>query len=306
MSNKKILIPVVTLSLMATSALTPIVYAEEIDSEELITAEEVISNNQEFDYSGDGTLTYEDNIIYISGDIILNLNNQELSSSIELDSNSSLTLNITNNSGFSGELIQEDTSSVSVILDDTSKLVLCGDTKLSSLENSIEDNSNIDFGDYKLYVNDEEIISITEEKLDEEIIDDAEVVNSDNSNTVEVVQESEEVENTNTSSNTKLSTKTSVKKRNRKSTNISTTKSTNKSKNKKTINKQSNSNDNSNKKRMKSKESTNEKEVKEKGQKNNENSNNTVNSKTLQTTSNANFLTSIWNKIKDFLKNLFN
>ena len=92
------------------------------------------------------------------GEVELNTINQKIIGNITVDSLSTLTLKMTNNSYFEGSINNLNTAkSISLTLDDTSKIKLTGDTYLTSLTNSIKDNSNIDFNGYKLYVNGEVI-----------------------------------------------------------------------------------------------------------------------------------------------------
>lgn len=92
------------------------------------------------------------------GEVELNTINQKIIGNITVDSLSTLTFKMTNNSYFEGSINNLNTAkSISLTLDDTSKIKLTGDTYLTSLTNSIKDNSNIDFNGYKLYVNGEVI-----------------------------------------------------------------------------------------------------------------------------------------------------
>ena len=92
------------------------------------------------------------------GDVELNTTNQKIVGNIDVDSLSTLTFNMTNNSYFEGSINNSNTAkSISLTLDGTSKIKLTEDTYLTSLTNSMLDNSNIDFNGYKLYVNGESI-----------------------------------------------------------------------------------------------------------------------------------------------------
>ena len=88
------------------------------------------------------------------GTVTLNMTNQKASGNIAIDSISTLTINMTNNSYYEGAINNENTAkSIALKLDKTSKIKLTGDTYLTSLDNADTTNSNIDFNGYKLYVN---------------------------------------------------------------------------------------------------------------------------------------------------------
>ena len=90
------------------------------------------------------------------GEVELNIVNQKIVGNITVDALSTLTFNMTNNSYFEGSINTLNTAkSISLTLDETSKIKLTGDTYLTSLTNSMLDNSNIDLNGYKLYVNGE-------------------------------------------------------------------------------------------------------------------------------------------------------
>ena len=90
------------------------------------------------------------------GEVELNIVNQKIVGNITVDALSTLTFNMTNNSYFEGSINTSNTAkSISLTLVETSKIKLTGDTYLTSLTNSMLDNSNIDLNGYKLYVNGE-------------------------------------------------------------------------------------------------------------------------------------------------------
>lgn len=91
------------------------------------------------------------------GNLTFNANNQKLDGNIEIDSISTLTLNLTSSS-YKG-IINENNEAKSVVLklDSNSEITLMGDYYLTGLENEDTTNSNINFNGYKLYVNGEEI-----------------------------------------------------------------------------------------------------------------------------------------------------
>ena len=86
------------------------------------------------------------------GTVTMNLTNQKSSGNIVVDSISSLTMNLTNNSSFVGTINGENAGEVSLTLDKTSTLTLTGDTYLKSLTNADTANSNINLNGHKLYV----------------------------------------------------------------------------------------------------------------------------------------------------------
>lgn len=88
------------------------------------------------------------------GDVTLNAKKQALEGNIEIDNISTAEINLTQESSLKGT-INGGNSAKSVILklDSSSKLVLTGDSYVTSLEDSDSSYSNIDFNGYKLYVN---------------------------------------------------------------------------------------------------------------------------------------------------------
>lgn len=87
------------------------------------------------------------------GIVDLTLNSQVVEGDIILDSLSSLTLTLSNDSHYMGIINGENTAaSVSVSLSSDSNLVLAGDSYISSLENADSKNSNIYSNGYDLYV----------------------------------------------------------------------------------------------------------------------------------------------------------
>ncbi len=87
------------------------------------------------------------------GNTTLNANSQELEGNIEIDEISTLTMNLSNSS-YKGTINSDNSAKeINIKLDSNSKITLTGDSYITSLENSDETNSNIDFNGYKLYVN---------------------------------------------------------------------------------------------------------------------------------------------------------
>lgn len=73
---------------------------------------------------------------------------------IIIDSISTLSMNMKNNSTYEGTINSDNiTKSITITLDKTSTIKLTGDSYITSLDNADTTNSNIDFNGYKLYVN---------------------------------------------------------------------------------------------------------------------------------------------------------
>lgn len=86
------------------------------------------------------------------GTVTLNLANQSAQGSIVVDSISSLTMNLTNGSSFTGAINSDNQGEVNLTLDTYSNLTLTADTYLTSLTNADSTNSNINLNGHKLYV----------------------------------------------------------------------------------------------------------------------------------------------------------
>ena len=87
-------------------------------------------------------------------DVTLNATNQKLSGNIEADNLSTVTINLSNNSSLTGTINTKNTAqNVSLKLDTSSQLVLTDDIYVTSLEDADSTYKNINFGNYKLYVN---------------------------------------------------------------------------------------------------------------------------------------------------------
>lgn len=88
------------------------------------------------------------------GDVTVKLDNQLVEGDSVIDNISSLDLSLTNNSVYSGAInTANESSDIKVTLDEDSYIVLQGNTYITTLENSVEDNSNIYLNGYTLYVN---------------------------------------------------------------------------------------------------------------------------------------------------------
>jgi len=87
------------------------------------------------------------------GTVTLNMTNQKATGNIVVDSISKLTMNLTNDSSFSGAINSDNTGEVELTLDSSSSITLTSDTYVKSLTNADTTNSNIHTNGYKLYVN---------------------------------------------------------------------------------------------------------------------------------------------------------
>ena len=88
------------------------------------------------------------------GDVTLNMTNQEVSGNIIVDNISTLVMNLTESSNYTGTINSGNTAkSITLKLDSSSKITLTGDSYVTSLDDSDSSYSNINFNGYKLYVN---------------------------------------------------------------------------------------------------------------------------------------------------------
>lgn len=88
------------------------------------------------------------------GNLTLNAKNQTLEGNIEVDNISTLTMNLSENSSYTGTInADKSAKSIALKIDATSKITLTGDSYVTSLEDSDSSYSNINFNGYKLYVN---------------------------------------------------------------------------------------------------------------------------------------------------------
>ena len=88
------------------------------------------------------------------GDVTLNMKKQEVSGNIIVDNISTLVMNLTEGSSYTGTINSAKTAkSITLKLDTTSKITLTGDSYVTSLEDADSSYSNINFNGYKLYVN---------------------------------------------------------------------------------------------------------------------------------------------------------
>lgn len=91
------------------------------------------------------------------GDVVLNLTNQEVDGDIVVDEISTLTMNMKNSNYEGGINSSNSAKNIKLVLDKDSKITLTGNSYITTLSNSVKDNSNINFNGYKLYVNGEAI-----------------------------------------------------------------------------------------------------------------------------------------------------
>ena len=88
------------------------------------------------------------------GDVTLNMKNQEVNGNIIVDNISTLVMNLTESSNYTGTINSANTAkSITLKLDSSSKITLTGDSYVTSLEDADSSYSNINFNGYKLYVN---------------------------------------------------------------------------------------------------------------------------------------------------------
>lgn len=87
------------------------------------------------------------------GEVTLKLINQKVKGNIVVDSISTLTMNLTNESNYEGTINNSnEAKEIKVTLDKNSKLVLTGNSYISELDDEDETYSNIILNGYKLYV----------------------------------------------------------------------------------------------------------------------------------------------------------
>lgn len=93
------------------------------------------------------------------GNVTLNATEQTIDGDIIVDSISTLAINLSS-SDYKGAINSENSAKkISLKLDSSSTLTLTGDTYVTSLENAVSDNSNINLNGYTLYVNGKAITS---------------------------------------------------------------------------------------------------------------------------------------------------
>lgn len=88
------------------------------------------------------------------GNVSLIMTNQNATGNIVVDSISDLNMTMKENSCFEGAINQENQAeNIVLVLDETSKIKLTGDSYVTELNDSDESYSNIDFNGFTLYVN---------------------------------------------------------------------------------------------------------------------------------------------------------
>ena len=89
-------------------------------------------------------------------DVTLNISNQIATGNIVVDKISTLIMNLSKKSSYTGTINSDNSAkNIELVLDKTSKIKLTGDSYVTKLTNGDSSNSNIDFNGYKLYVNGE-------------------------------------------------------------------------------------------------------------------------------------------------------
>ena len=88
------------------------------------------------------------------GNVTLNAKNQKIEGDILVDNISTLDLSLKNGSSYSGTINGDNTAkTINITLDSSSTLTLAGDSYITSLNNDVSDNSNINLNGHTLYVN---------------------------------------------------------------------------------------------------------------------------------------------------------
>lgn len=88
------------------------------------------------------------------GEVNLKLIKQEVSGNIVVDSISTLSMNLTKSSYYTGTInSNNEAKNIKLVLDKSSKIKLTGDSYVSELEDEDSTYSNIDLNGYKLYIN---------------------------------------------------------------------------------------------------------------------------------------------------------
>ena len=92
------------------------------------------------------------------GNVTLNMKMEKVEGAIVVDSISTLTMNLEDESSFVGQINNSNSAKeINLKLSKNSKIKLTQDSYISKLTNEDTSNSNIDFNGYKLYVNNEAI-----------------------------------------------------------------------------------------------------------------------------------------------------
>lgn len=89
-----------------------------------------------------------------AGNTTLNATNQTLSGNIQIDNISTLIMNLKSSSTYTGTINGDNLAkSITLNVDETSKITLTSDSYVTSLNDTNSSYSNINFNGYKLYVN---------------------------------------------------------------------------------------------------------------------------------------------------------
>ena len=88
------------------------------------------------------------------GNVTLNASNQKIDGDILIDDISTLDLSLKNVSSYTGAINGDNTAkTLNITLDSSSTLTLTADSYITSLDNAVSDNSNINLNGHTLYVN---------------------------------------------------------------------------------------------------------------------------------------------------------
>ena len=88
------------------------------------------------------------------GNVTLNAVNQKIEGDIIVDNISTLSIKLSNSSNYIGTINSDNKAKkLEISLDKTSTLTLTGDSYVTSLNNEVSDNSNINLNGFTLYVN---------------------------------------------------------------------------------------------------------------------------------------------------------
>ncbi len=113
---------------------------------------QIINANTKINLNNVQLNTGSNKIATITNSIVtLNCDNQNLEGIIELDDTSNLEITLNNNSTYQGHIVNGENTKI--ILDSSSKLILTKDTHIKELLNEDKSNNNIQFNNYKIYVN---------------------------------------------------------------------------------------------------------------------------------------------------------
>ena len=116
------------------------------------------------------------------GEVVLNAKNQKIEGDILVDNISTLDLSLKNGSSYSGIINRDNTAkTINITLDSSSTLTLTENSYITSLNNEVTDNSNIDLNGHILYVNGTAITSTNYKGANTEINQNTLTTNNENS-----------------------------------------------------------------------------------------------------------------------------